>query len=604
VMAIVFFGVTLSFIGPGQIMGRCFRRFKPVQSYSINLLGSLAGILLFTGLAYFRASAWTWFAVAFAVLLIVLRKLPKKPLILGAALLAFSVGMVAMLDRNDSKTENFWSLYYHINKIIKKDDKHPVIVVNLIGHQQIQPLNEKNVYSIPYWMLNKTPGKKFKDILIIGAGSGNDVNHALFQGAESIDAVEIDPLINELGKKYHPEKPFANPKVRVFIDDGRSYLKKTDKKYDLVIYALVDSLTLLSTYSNIRLENFLFTKEAFEDVRRRLKPDGTFVVYNFFRTNWLVMRIGNMMTTVFGEEPVLVTEPPLKSIRDGAGPPAEFSIMMVGNTAGLKKNFDTYGSFVVDYRNIAANRTFNGFTAPKTAPGNKKLETYYRTKIIGEAPPRLPDDNWPFLYLRAPSFPKHNLVGVVLILSMTLLVFALFARGKVSSFNPHFFLLGAAFMLLETESIVKLSLIYGSTWFVNSIVFFTLLLMVYLANLIISAVDIKKMYVVYILLIAAIAANYFIPLGTFLGRGGFVEWVLPPMLLFCPMIFAGLIFPTSFKKSRNPAADLGTNLLGVMAGGLIEYTSVMWGYSALLIVVGLLYLSAYVFTKRGAAPAA
>lgn len=70
-------------------------------------------------------------------------------------------------------------------------------------------------------------------MLIVGAGTGNDVAGALRMGAKRVDAVEIDPMLVDLGRKSHPEKPYTNPRVSVHIDDARSFLKKTGKKYDL-----------------------------------------------------------------------------------------------------------------------------------------------------------------------------------------------------------------------------------------------------------------------------------------------------------------------------------------------------------------------------------
>src|SRR6202165_3467364 len=100
-------------------------------------------------------------------------------------------------------------------------------------------------------------------MLVIGAGSGNDVSRALEWGAERVDAVEIDPVIYSLGSRDHPDKPYSDHRVFVHLDDGRNYLHSTKKKYDLIIYALVDSLVLHSGHSNIRLESYLFTAEAF-----------------------------------------------------------------------------------------------------------------------------------------------------------------------------------------------------------------------------------------------------------------------------------------------------------------------------------------------------
>ena len=78
--------------------------------------------------------------------------------------------------------------------------------------------------------------------------------------------------------------------MTVHIDDGRSFVRKTQQKYDLVIYALVDSLVLHSGYSSLRLESFLFTKKRSRTLRARLQPGGVFAVYNFFRQGWIVGR--------------------------------------------------------------------------------------------------------------------------------------------------------------------------------------------------------------------------------------------------------------------------------------------------------------------------
>ena len=130
-------------------------------------------------------------------------------------------------------------------------------------------------------------------VLIIGAGSGNDVSRALAWGADRVDAVEIDPVIHGLGNADHPDHPYDDPRVFVHLNDGRNFLRSTNKQYDLIIYALVDSLVLHSSYSNIRLESYLFTKQAFDDVKKRLKPGGVFVMYNYFRQGWIVSRLEN-----------------------------------------------------------------------------------------------------------------------------------------------------------------------------------------------------------------------------------------------------------------------------------------------------------------------
>ena len=159
-------------------------------------------------------------------------------------------------------------------------------------------------------LLNRDSGQPpFGQVLVIGAGSGNDVSRALEWGAARVDAVEIDPVIIVSGCETSPINPYADRRVFVHLDDGRNYLHSTNKQYDLIVYALVDSLVLHSGHSNIRLESYLFTAEAFADIRNRLKPGGLFVMYNYFRQGWIVSRLDSMLQATFGAKNPMVFQP-------------------------------------------------------------------------------------------------------------------------------------------------------------------------------------------------------------------------------------------------------------------------------------------------------
>src|SRR5207342_1406727 len=138
---------------------------------------------------------------------------------------------------------------------------------------------------------------------VLGAGSGTDVAAALKHGAKHVDAVEIDPVIVRLGRQYHPDHPYSDPRVTVVNDDARHFLRTTTKRYDLVVFALIDSLTVQSSFSGVRLESYMFTEESFRAVREHLKPDGVMALYNYFREKWLVDRLANTVATVFNQEP-------------------------------------------------------------------------------------------------------------------------------------------------------------------------------------------------------------------------------------------------------------------------------------------------------------
>ena len=144
------------------------------------------------------------------------------------------------------------------------------------------------------------------DVLIIGAGSGNDVAVANARGASRVDAVEIDGDLLDLGRG-HPDRPYDDPRVVTHVADGRAFLEQTDRQWDTILLALPDSLTLLQGQSSVRLESYLFTEEAVEAYRDHLAPGGTFAMYNYYREPWLVERYAGTLEDVFGNPPCVST---------------------------------------------------------------------------------------------------------------------------------------------------------------------------------------------------------------------------------------------------------------------------------------------------------
>ena len=97
--------------------------------------------------------------------------------------------------------------------------------------------------------------------------------------------------------------------MTTYVNDGRAFLERTDKKYDLILFALPDSLTLVSGASALRLESYLFTEEAMQSAREHLAPGGAFSMYNYYREQWLVDRLGNTLASTFGHSPCLLSSP-------------------------------------------------------------------------------------------------------------------------------------------------------------------------------------------------------------------------------------------------------------------------------------------------------
>ena len=124
-----------------------------------------------------------------------------------------------------------------------------------------------------------------------------------------VDAVEIDPTLQRFGAQHDPDHAYQDPRVSVHINDGRAFLQQTDQKYDLILFALPDSLTLVSGASSLRLESYLFTLQAAQTARDHLAPDGAFAMYNYYREQWIVDRLAGTLADAFGHAPCVYAVP-------------------------------------------------------------------------------------------------------------------------------------------------------------------------------------------------------------------------------------------------------------------------------------------------------
>jgi SAM-dependent methyltransferase len=325
VVAVFFVLIALMFVGLGQVLGRAFDSYPDrIMGYTLNIGGSLAGIVAFSAISFIQAPPVVWFFISCAGVAYLLHQVGSLTKLKALALLALVLGLSVPIHWS-STHDTRWSPYYMVDH--RTDSGR--ITVNTISHQGMVPFALRgSSYSLIHLLQQHSGGAPFRDALIIGAGSGNDLAHALRFGASQIDAVEIDPVIPDIGRHYHPDHPYQDARVIARLDDGRHFLRTTDRKYDLVIYALVDSLILHSGYANIRLESYLFTQHAFADVKRVLKPDGIFVMYNYLRQGWIVERIVAMAERTFGCPPVVLSLPYEETLRVSS--PAGFTMIIAG----------------------------------------------------------------------------------------------------------------------------------------------------------------------------------------------------------------------------------------------------------------------------------
>jgi SAM-dependent methyltransferase len=598
IAALFFVLIALMFVGLGQVLGRAFDAHpNRVIAYSLNIGGSLMGIVGFSALSFTQASPVIWFLISCAGIVYLLYQDNTLSLPRLVALVVMVIFPAIPADRSNLH-EMRWSPYYAVDRNKASGD----ITVNNIGHQAMVPFDVGgSSYSLIHLLQRQSGGPPFQDVMIIGAGSGNDITHALRFGVNRVDAVEIDPVIQDIGIRYHPDRPYQDGRVVRHLDDGRHFLRTTERKYDLVVYALVDSLILHSGYANIRLESYLFTEQAFADVRRVLKPDGIFVMYNYYRQGWIVQRVAAMAKEVFGCDPIVLPLPYAETIKSSEQ--AGFSTIIAGCNPRIAAAFQQRGKFWLNSL-PPENLSINGFETPSGSAavrhGDWAAIAPARLVYDNEASKQSTTDDWPFLYVSGKLIPDLTIRSMILLGVLGLgMVYLFKPKGRWRPNNRMFFL-GAAFMLLETKAVVQMALLFGSTWIVNSAVFFTALVLILAANLYVIKVPSLRLRLHYAGLLVMLSASVLVPFDAFLSGGIVWRYVVPCVLALGPMFFAGVIFARSFRDEANPDQAFGSNIAGSVIGGLTESFSTLLGFRHLLILAICFYvLSAWMPSKRG-----
>ena len=554
VLPLVVLLVTLLMASLALPLGPLLRSMPPLRAYAIDIAGALVGIAGFTGLC----AAWTGPLVWFSVLagLLALRGLALGPSVWSLASVVAMAGVLGVASgSHGGGTVERWSPYYRVGVYPWGHGAGKAINVNGIPHQTFGPMPQDLPRNPPYEQVYRWfPERTFERVLVVGAGSGNDLVVALRHGAREIDAVEIDPLIARIGRDEHPNAPYADSRVHSTIDDGRSYLRHTDKLYDLILFAAPDSLTVQTT-TNVRMESFLFTREAFEDVKAHLAPGGIFVLNNVYWRPWLVERLAAMLEEVFGVHPLVR--------------PSEGRL----------------------YLTVLASGPLVASLGDGLPPGDAA------TRPHAEGAPCASTDDWPFPYLLGPGLPRHYVVALSIVLLVGVVLVGATCRVSglpLGRFSPHFFLLGAAFLLLETRSLVTFSLLFGVTWVVNSLTFFAILSSVLAATALNAFVRFERPAWLYASLAASLLVCYFVPPSALLIGPPAIRYALASAVAFAPIFFSNLVFTRSFRDTRTADMAFASNLLGAAFGGALEYLSLVMGFRALLLVALGLYGLAFV----------
>src|SRR6266849_1599660 len=565
----LFILIAITFIPIGQLVG-WYLETAPngIRAYSWNVLASLAGIALYTALCFADQPPMVWMLVGCGIAVALFWRAPWPR---WATLIAFVAAAILMLFQDTDRARVYWSPYqklavrpnlldgkvvgysletkgsWYQNVLNLSPDfikAHPEVIGGLPP--------DLNAYNLPYRFAPRPA-----NVLVLGSGMGNDVAAALRNGSGAITAVEIDPLIVKLGRALHPENPYGSPRVRIIVDDARSYVQNSAEQYDLIVFSLLDSHTTASHFTNIRIDNYVYTREAFAAAKRLLRPNGIFIVkFQVEFRPWIAGRLHELLTDAFGFQP-----------------------LQLEATAGYR----SWGRFFItgSKQRILA------------ALADPRLRAYVRSRVgMPMEAVAMTTDDWPYFYQRNPGLPMS-----VATVSLLLIAISLLAAQRIGlGFNQlrfEFFLLGAGFMLLEAQIISRMALLFGTTWVVNSVVVAVLLILIVAANAIVAARPRTSVELAYAGIIACVAINYLVPIQALFYRSFFVRATVATLILCLPVFFAGIVFVRRFASAGFAAEAIGSNLLGALAGGVAESLSLWLGFRALLGVVAALYLGAW-----------
>lgn len=564
-----FLFVVLVFIPLGQYTGKWMRAFAPIPAYSLNLAGSLAGTLLFALVSFLWAPPLVWF------LLVTLLALPLVRFSSGWLRWVNAVSALVLIVLQGLPGSTVWSPYNKlvVSPFMGQDSKGQTYQWGYqlgVGEYYYQDLldlsdnffdNHKDLpleyryseYEVPYAFIQP------ENVLILGAGTGNDVSAALRRGAQQVDAVDIDPGIIEFGKRLHPEQPYASDKVTPHANDARAFLKNSESKYDLVLFGLLDSQQVLSAFGSVRLDNFVYTVEGMSDAYTRVKPDGLLVVTFELFEPWMGERIAGVIQQASGQSPVVL------SAHHG-------TVFIVRKGTPLSQD--------------------------EVDQALSKLGGVVKPLSLNSTGIALTTDNWPYLYMRERTLPfaYWTMLPLLALASIGLSRRILGTGWKI---QWSFFFLGAAFMLMEVRIIAQVALLFGSTWMVNAAAISAVLVMATLSNLLIARLKVDNVRLWGVLLLITLAISSLIPATTFLSLGQVTGGMLAALVLALPIFFAGMVFSGTLKQTQSVDTAMASNLLGAILGGFVEYLTLLVGIGSLAWVAFLFYALALLSDRYG-----
>jgi SAM-dependent methyltransferase len=556
----------------GQLCGKLLHSSNSLNAYSLNLVGSILGVIALFVMSLYWTPPVIWFALTGGILLLFVL---SRDQFLSVGIASFCVLLAILAWPVQPETQRIYSPYQLLERTAKADGLMQILsggsyyqkVYNFADGKRGQESDAdryvRTYYEFPY-NFKKAPER----VAIVGAGSGNDVATALRMGAAHVDAIEIDPAIAFLGTKYHPERPYDDPRVNLSINDARNFFRTANQQYDLIVYGVLDSHTALSHASNLRVDSYVYTREGIAEAYRLLRPGGVLSI-SFTLVN---DALGFKLSKILRDLP-------------GAGKPLAVRVLY---------DFSRTTAFIAKKGGAVTMPDASAFASI----GFTDVSEYFSQPYPESA---VPTDDWPFFYMVERAYPVTYMIA----LGMVLLLSYFFVRKTIGFSEPidrsylPFFFLGSGFMLVESKAITELGLHLGGTWFVIAAAILLVLVMAFLANLIVTRTGRSLKVPAYIGLFFSLLVGYGLATShdQWLFGPPLVQLALSCLVLTIPLFFAGIIFSSLIGEAKiNISTAFAYNLMGALFGGVMEYNSMYFGFAFLYLLALGFYSLAFVFS--------
>ena len=336
-------------------------------------------------------------------------------------------------------------------------------------------------------------GRRDPDVLVIGAGGGLDVRTALHFGAKHVDAVDINPMIVKAvatdfdafsGGLYH------RPDVKVSVAEGRHFLRRADKRWDLVQISGVDTYAASQAGAFALTENYLYTVEAMREVLSHLTDDGTLAM-----TRWLykpprqTIRLCVILDRAMRElglgdaaSRVVVIGAPVSDTT------IDFSVVLArrvpftaSEVATLSKLADAMGFYMVYAPGLPSTNAFGSFFAAADKDAFVRDYPFRIDATTDDAPFFFEHNRWSHLFssrdaiFGAASGPLVLLVTFLLVTALAIALL-LFARERIERCAELYFVaLGLGYIGVELWFVPRFVLFLGHPSHALSVVLFAML---------------------------------------------------------------------------------------------------------------------------------